>query len=586
MALIVVVGVVAVAPAAGAHPLGNFTSNAYAGLRIQPDQVLVDYVVDLAEIPAFREINRIDADGDDELSETERNRYRTGECERLATGLDLTVAGQSVALAPESSRLTFPPGTAGLDTLRLECDLVGPTAAIGSGTTVELTDGNFDGRVGWREITAVGDRTTVTESDVPEETSSDRLVEYPEEELTSPLVQRSAIVTVQPGGPAAPDPREDPATPGPLRAFDSFTSLVSRQTLTIPFAAFAMGVAFMLGTFHALAPGHGKTVIAAYMVSERGSRRQALLLGWTVAVTHTGGVFALGLVVSNSSIAPESLYPYLGALSGVLVIAIGAALLIRALRFRRTFGHFALGGHHHHGGFGHHHDHGHDHGGHDHDHGAQGNGHDHDTVADHDADALRADLAEHAPGPLAAGVSHATTVIDAAPLHDHDTLPNPHPTRVDGHDHDVVTHEHGHDHAATHQDGHSHDHDHLAFDDRAPTEDHRRPLQPIRRRNLMAMGFAGGLVPSPSALLVLLGAITLGRAWFGFLLIVMYGLGMAATLVTAGFLLERVRARIDRRMAQRSNPRLVRLAAALPLITATLVLAGGLVIAIRALTAA
>ncbi|CAN5912482.1 hypothetical protein BH23ACT2_BH23ACT2_09950 [soil metagenome] len=567
VSLILATGALVTAVPAGAHPLGNFTTNTYAGLRIQPDQVLVDYVVDLAEIPAFREIDRIDTNGDDELSETERARYRNNECQRFAAGLELTVAGEPVVLSSESSRLTFPPGVAGLDILRLECDLVGPISEIEAGTTVEVADGNLDDRLGWREITAVGDRTTVTDADVAEETASERLVTYPEEGLSSPLDQRAATLTVEPGGPPAPDPRDSEGTLGPLRAFDSFTSLVSRQNLTIPFGLFAVGVAFMLGTFHALAPGHGKTVIAAYMVSERGSRRQALLLGWTVAVTHTGGVFALGLVVSNSSVAPESLYPYLGALSGALVMGIGAALLVRALRFRRTFGTFALGGHHHHGGGHHHHGHGDDHHqeqGHD-----EGSGHDHPpgtSHADTNAEELRADLAEPVAGPLAMGVAHATTVIDAAPLHDHDHTPD--------HDHGAApTHDHDH------EDVTSPDHDHDQTDDR------HRPAQPIRRRNLMAMGFAGGLVPSPSALLVLLGAITLGRAWFGFLLIVAYGLGMAATLITAGFLLERVRARIDRRMAQRSNPRLVRLAAVLPLLTAILVLAGGLVIAFRAITA-
>lgn len=97
------------------------------------------------------------------------------------------------------------------------------------------------------------------------------------------------------------------------------------------------------------------------------------------------------------------------------------------------------------------------------------------------------------------------------------------------------------------------------------------------------MGFAGGMVPTPSALVVLLGAIAIGRAWFGLLLIVAYGLGMATTLVTAGLLLERFRGRVERLLRAGSRPRLTRLTSSLPLITATLVIFGGLLLTARAL---
>jgi ABC-type nickel/cobalt efflux system permease component RcnA len=61
------------------------------------------------------------------------------------------------------------------------------------------------------------------------------------------------------------------------------------------------------------------------------------------------------------------------------------------------------------------------------------------------------------------------------------------------------------------------------------------------------MGVAGGLVPSPSALVVLLGATALGRAWFGVLLVLCYGIGMAITLTAAGLLLLRAQGVIERR---------------------------------------
>jgi ABC-type nickel/cobalt efflux system permease component RcnA len=96
------------------------------------------------------------------------------------------------------------------------------------------------------------------------------------------------------------------------------------------------------------------------------------------------------------------------------------------------------------------------------------------------------------------------------------------------------------------------------------------------------MGLAGGMVPSPSALLVLLGAIALGRTWFGVSLVVAYGLGMAVTLLAAGLLLVRARARIERFVASRPGRRTVRAMGALPIATACLVALGGLLVAVRA----
>lgn len=100
------------------------------------------------------------------------------------------------------------------------------------------------------------------------------------------------------------------------------------------------------------------------------------------------------------------------------------------------------------------------------------------------------------------------------------------------------------------------------------------------------MGVAGGLVPSPSALVVLLGAIALGRTAFGVLLVLAYGLGMAAVLTAAGLLLVRVRERVRRRLP--GATRLARLARPVlrraPALTALFVVAVGLVLAWRGLS--
>jgi ABC-type nickel/cobalt efflux system permease component RcnA len=96
------------------------------------------------------------------------------------------------------------------------------------------------------------------------------------------------------------------------------------------------------------------------------------------------------------------------------------------------------------------------------------------------------------------------------------------------------------------------------------------------------MGFAGGMVPAPSALVVLLGAIALGRTWFGVVLVVAYGLGMAVTLTAAGLLLVRARRVLDVRAARRvGDGRLAAVVRVLPLATSSLIVVVGLYLAAR-----
>ena len=191
---------VAGAAGAAAHPLGNFTVNTYSGLRVGPDRLVVDYVVDMAEIPTFQTRQTIDADDDGRVAGPEAAAWRDRECPRLAAGLRATVDGRAAALAVTGSALTFPKGVGGLETLRLECALAAPLPA-GQGLT--YTDTNLEGRVGWREITAVGDRATLEAANVPTTSPSARLTTYPEDQLSSPLDQRTASLRFRPGGPPA-----------------------------------------------------------------------------------------------------------------------------------------------------------------------------------------------------------------------------------------------------------------------------------------------------------------------------------------------------------------------------------------------
>jgi len=496
---ILVVGTLAVGVGpASAHPLGNFTVNVYTGLRVQPERLVVDLVVDMAEIPTFQARRSIDVDGDDQVSDAEASTYATSGCLEAAGRVEVTAGGDTAPVRSEGAEVTFPPGTAGLVTLRLTCALVADTGPLSEDREVRVRNRNYDDRVGWREFAAVGDRTTLLASDVGPRSISDRLVNYPDDLLQSPPDQRSALVRVRPGGPPAPDAFGPPpggqaatgsggagtATRGVDRATRSFTELVGRRDLTPGLGLLALALSVALGALHALAPGHGKTVMAAYLVGQHGSARQAALIGLTVTATHTTGVLILGIVLSSvTALASEDLYPWLGLASGLLLVAIGVGLLRSALRRRSR---------------------------------------------------------DSSREPALVGTSH-------------------------GHGHS-----HGHSHATSDRPGHGHPHGPL-------------PPEGMSRRGLVALGLAGGLVPSPSALVVLLSAIALGRAWFGVALVVGYGAGMAATLTGAGLLLVRFRAVVDRRLSTGPQGRFAGVARVLPMLTAGLVLAGGLLLTVRAL---
>ncbi|PAZ16116.1 nickel transporter [Streptomyces sp. SA15] len=504
-AVLTAAGALTLLPAttAGAHPLGNFTVNRYDGLVAAPGELRVDHVEDLAEIPATQaqpDIKR--------LGMTEWARQR---CAQAAEDSELTVDGRAVVLTPGRSDARVRPGQAGLDTLRVECRLTAPLPE-GDTTTLGFRGAGADAGPGWREITARGDRTTLTASDVPKESLSRELTSYPEELLSSPADTATASLRVRPGGPALAETEADaPAASILPRGVDRWTraldDLVARHDLTPAFAALALLIAIALGAMHALAPGHGKTLMAAVAAARGGRARMkdVLPLAASVTVTHTLGVVAVGLLVTAGSAAAPSVITWLGIASGALVTAAGLTLVRRAWRNRsHTHGH----GHGHARGHSHDHDHDHPHAhdhNHDHDHGS-GHDHGHDHGHGHGHGHETVEVPERAL-VLAAAHSHAA----ASEEHTHHATPastqtpryHPHP------------------------DPHTIEHTHNGFT-------HTHPTAPTVRGTIL-LGFAGGLVPSPSAVVVLVGSAALGQAWFGLLLVVAYGVGLALTLTAAGF---------------------------------------------------
>jgi nickel/cobalt transporter (NicO) family protein len=245
---------------------------------------------------------------------------------------------------------------------------------------------------------------------------------------------------------------------GPLETY--FVRLIDAEQLGPVFVAGALALALGIGAVHALAPGHGKAIIAAYLVGSRGRPRDAVALGVIVSAMHTFSVLVLGLglyALTNAPGTGERVGPWMLLASGLLVLVVGVGLVTRQVLRRRQ----------------------------------------------------------------------------RVPAHR-------------GHDGD-----HGHHHHALPPD-----------------------VPPLSRRGLVLLGISGGLLPSPSAFLVLATALFMGRLAFGLLLVAMFSIGLAATLTLIGLAVLHGRNVVSRKAVD--NPRLARVTAALPLISSVLILAGGI----------
>jgi nickel/cobalt exporter len=409
---------------AAAHPLGNFTINRFSRIEAPGPRLYVRYVLDMAEIPTYQ-AGRIDT-----------NVYAS----RIAENAHLVVDGRRAPLVPVRSALAHPLGAGGLHTTRLEVVLAGPK--LHGRISVAYLDNNYADRIGWKEI--------VVGADTP--SASRELHAYPKDLLQSPLDTSSIETELAPGdGPdVAPALSTGTSLEAPDRVADAgFASLVGRSHLSALVILASLAAALFWGAAHALSPGHGKTIVTAYLVGQRGTPRHAALLGLIVTITHTIGVFALGLVTLALSqfVVPDRLYPWLNLASGLLVVGIGGSVFWARWRHRRAHAH----GHHHH--------------------------HHHHTPAD-------------ATGP--------------------------------------------------------------GF------------------RSLLAVGVSGGLLPCPSALVVLLAAISLHRVAFGLVLILAFSAGLALSITGIGLVAVLAR-RVFKRMS--FEGRLIRL---LPAASALVILAAGL----------
>jgi ABC-type nickel/cobalt efflux system permease component RcnA len=331
--------------------MGNFSINHYARFMVGNGKLALRYVLDMAEIPTVTERDRMDTNGDGRISATERIAYLAATIRELRSGLKLSISDCAPPWMESDENLEFRPGAGGLNTMRLTFTLTAPLPALTSaGRHVVYRDANFSERTGWKEIVATsGNGATLVHSTAAPVDTSRELTVYPVEPGIAPPQQTEAEFTIVAAdtalsGSSGTGAQQDAAPPfspsghsnGAARTpQDGFTQAISRRTLTLEVVLVSLALAFGFGAFHALSPGHGKAMVAAYLVGTRGTVRHAVFLGGVITLTHTIGVFALGLVtlIAAQYVVPERLYPALSVASGLLIMCVGMAQLRQRIAY-------------------------------------------------------------------------------------------------------------------------------------------------------------------------------------------------------------------------------------------------------------
>jgi nickel/cobalt exporter len=492
-----------------AHPMGNFSVNHYSKVTIKQGSLEVVYLIDMAEIPTFQEVRQFNLTprADDPTT----TQYLETQEQLLKQGLSLEADGQPVILDTISREVNFADGAGGLPTMKFRFVFRSKLSLTSATHKLSYVDNNFPGRAGWKEIVVLSEGATILDSSAPTTDRSQELTNYSSDALNSPPQQISALVgfstspkelpsnaSTRPSSisstsqaselphPATAQPHrqtlistsqfahQTPVYAGSAQAGASsssqlknaqnasveaansnvtpvssaqrpnntprsrFTELISTQGKLSFWVLFSAAlIAAGLGALHALEPGHGKTIVAAYLVGSRGTAKHAVLLGIVVTASHTAGVFLLGAVTLYASryIVPEQLYPWLGAISGLSVAGLGIFIFLRH---------------------------------------------------------LTGETGEHSHAP---GERHSHWFLSML-------------TRKTAGS---------------------------ANNDAASREPKTRPkTEELSLRELCTLGIAGGIVPCPAALVVLLSAFSLHRIGFGLFLITAFSLGLAAVLVIVG----------------------------------------------------
>lgn len=489
--------------------LGNFTINQFAQLKVGKKQVKLHFVVVLGQLPALTALHKADTNHDGVTSQAERDAYVKRLAPTFSRHLKITVTGKRLPLHLASWTSSLPSESTGFS-LRLDAYYTGklPAGLHGPIHHLKFDNTNYAGRIGWHEIVVKpGSGISIFDTNAVSTSMTKGLSINPHKlPPDGPLDERAVHLAFTAGsapmGVAMLQPRK--GYPGDsnghglgeksgIRAtgvaatwINHFTKklvdLISARHVAPGVALLALLFAMALGAVHAFSPGHGKTVVGAYLIGSRGTPRHALFLGLTVTITHTIGVFAVGLATLFASefIVPEKLFPILSLISGLLVLGIGLTLFIRRFRGTRKHSH------------------------------------------------------AHASAPIVAQARQGELVAAGAgtqmPVYPH---PHGHEHSHDhGHEHDHSHHAHSHDHH-----GHSHENDALTHSHGGRVHTHLPPGaqgEKISWRSLLGLGISGGLIPCPSAMILLLATIALHKTAYGLVMVLAFSVGLAITLSSVG----------------------------------------------------
>lgn len=481
---------------AAAHPMGPNSYNHYSAITVHAGAINVFYIMDIAEFPTYAIIkNDISRRRNKVWTDEELTAYRQNICPELARGLTLTVDKKKLALKSDACRVEilpskYAPPRPGRErdlralerrkipwyTLWIELELSARFAVEpGRVHAASFEDANYaDMAAGWREIELLdsdtakitggrGSLNQIHSGRLNTEKLNDLMLKVDKDDMPR---DTSAAFRYAAGAGART------SSSGASRVRGSW---LKRATAALPelpellnshyFPLAAMAFAFILGCLHALSPGHGKTLVAAYLIGSRGRVSDAVLLGVVVTVSHVLSVVALGAVImlATTNIDNRRVEEFLQLGSGILIVAIGLWM------FARNTGRHK-----------HSHDHGH-------------------------------------------------------------------------------THEHGHDHNQTHEHDHAHHHQERAT-----------------WRDIFVLGVTGGIVPCPTALIVLFSAVALKQIGFGLALIAVFSMGLAAVLIAIGILMVKARGFMDKRLVESGAIRI------LPFVSAAIITAIGAAFIVRA----
>jgi len=272
----------------------------------------------------------------------------------------------------------------------------------------------------------------------------------------------------------------------PVSGIEKLKKIILSEKVGGQIMLIAIIMAMIYGGLHALTPGHGKTLVAAYLIGTQGRIADAVILGIVTTFTHTFSVILLGLITLFASkyILPQQLLPFLQLFSGLLIVGIGTWLMVK--RIKSPTGFETHGGKHAHTG----------------------------------------------PDGKKYYHSHEHTR--------HDTDRHKHSHNNSHHHISEQTHFHHHDDTTSHPNPHSHDHhpDHNHAHTHHNDETRESGVETGKKKTslatLISLGFSGGMVPCPDALILLLLAIAINRLTFGLLILVAFSFGLAFVLITIG----------------------------------------------------